>query len=248
MVTQLVLGFWQGFWAPLRALKVIAFSPRLLVLLAIPLAINLGLYVIFFTYGSAYLATHIAALTAYLATMSPAWLVGISAIALNIIGWLALALLAALSFTFVSGALLSPFNDAVSRVTVRIHAEKLGVTLPAPLELSIVRTVWLELKRLTVLIVGGLATLLLGLVPFLQIPALAIGALLVSFEYFGFPLSQRTSSLAEVGLFVGRNKAVCLGFGSFLLLLMALPFTAIVYIPLAVVGGSLLYVELTKPA
>jgi len=237
-----IQSFSRGFFAPFTALKMILKSPRMLLLVAVPLAVNIALYILFFKYGSDWIAVQIAATTGRLATVLPHWALTISTWALKILGWLLLGLAAALSFTLVSGLVSAPFNDSLSRAAVntRIFPKKSAV-----LSHGIGTTLWLEFKRIIVLVVGGICAFTIGIIPFLQIPALLLGASLVAFEYFGYPISQRSHKLTSVAAFMARYPFVSLGFGSFLLLMMALPFTSIIYIPLAVVGGSILYADLT---
>lgn len=237
----------MGFWAPLKALKLIITSPRILVLVLIPLAVNIGLYVIFFMHGSHALNDAVMNLLGHHWQGVPPWLFSISNIVLKTLGWLVLGLIAALSFTFVSGLISAPFNDLLSRAALRQYRKQ--KSLPeegqAAASLSPGQTMMLEFKRMIVLILGAVAAAIIGLIPLMQLPALALGASLVSFEYFGYPVSHRSSNLFAVLGFTLRHPAVSLGFGTFLLLMMAVPFASLVYIPLAVVGATLLYAELT---
>lgn len=242
-------GFWKGFWAPLNAVKLIIRSPTMLALVAVPLAINIFLYALFFHYSAQYLDTVITDWLTRMAATMPAWIVDVSRVGLKILSWLTLALVAALSFTIVSGIVSAPFNDHLSRAAMKARLRELGTELPgAPTNLTMGQTVKLEIKRMVVLIGGTLVALIIGLIPLMQLPALALGACIVSFEYFGYPISQRSEKLSSVIYFTLRHPAISLGHGAFLLLIMALPFTSVFYIPLAVVAGTTLYLEATLPA
>ncbi|MBI3555250.1 MAG: EI24 domain-containing protein [Deltaproteobacteria bacterium] len=249
----IIEGFWRGFWAPLHALKMIVTSPRLLSLVVVPLSVNIGLYILFFHYGAHYLDDQIAGFNTRLALSLPGWAVSISAFALKILSWLALAVVAALTFTLVSGIISAPFNDYLSKAAMRLRLLETGAHFAHPeLRITLRETLYLEFKRILILIAGALLAFGIGLIPLLQIPAVVLGASLVAFEYFGYPVSHRSSGITPVALFTLRHPAVSLGFGSFLLILMMLPFTSIVYIPMAVVGGTVLYADLsakvTRPA
>ncbi len=249
----MIEGFWRGFWAPLHALKMIVTSPRLLSLVIVPLSVNIGLYILFFHYGAHYLDEAVIGFNARLAASLPAWALSISAFLLKILSWIVLAVIAALTFTLVSGIISAPFNDYLSKAAMHLRLQESGAHFPTPsLRLSLPATLWLEFKRVLILIIGAALAFGIGLIPLLQIPALMLGASLLAFEYFGYPVSHRSDGLAPVMLFTLRHPAVSLGFGSFLLILMMLPFTSIVYIPLAVVGGTVLYADLnakvTRPA
>ena len=211
-----------------------------------PLGINIGLYAAFFIYGSGYLNSAVVERTAQLALHWPVWLATLVVFIAKAVAWIALGLVAAISFTVVSGLTCAPFNDALSRAAYQNAMRKKAPDLPMiqPLAVSVLQTMKLEFKRMTILIGGGLVAIGLGFIPFLQIPALLLGSFLVAFEYFGYPLSQRTHELKPVLKFTLHNFGLSLGFGGFLLLLMAVPFASMLYIPLAVVASSELFAQL----
>lgn len=236
--------FTKGFWAPWRALRMIVRSPRMFTLVAIPLAINIALYAVFFHYSTDYLDSVVNGWLEQMTQSMPLWFITISRYGLKIISWLILGLVAALTFTVVSGIVSAPFNDHLSRAALKARLYELGTTLPGPpTNLTMGQTIVLELKRMTILIGVTVFALLMGLIPLMQLPALAIGAAVVSFEYFGYPISQRSARLGTVIWFTLRHPGLSLGLGTFLLLMMALPFTSVLYIPLAVVAGTTLYVD-----
>jgi len=240
--------FWLGFWAPLRALKLVFTSPVLFSLLIIPLAINVGLYIVFFYHGSEYVSTYIQSWNEQIATSLPAWAQSLGVVLtwiLRLLGWLVLLVVAALSFTLVSGLICAPFNDLISKQTSRLR-EKSTTQTNSPIETKIyfLDTIKLELRRLLILIVGGTIAFGIGLIPLLQVPAMALASFLISFEYFGYPIARRTSSLSPVWSFTFKNFSTSIGFGGFLLLMMAIPFASVFYIPLAVIAGTLLHDDL----
>ncbi len=219
----------------------------MLALVIVPLAVNIVLYILFFHYGSHTLDQWIHQLTGRFSENWPGWLGSIFFWVLKILEWLMLGLVAMLTFTIVGGIIAAPFNDYLSRATKKYWAKNIineNKTSP-PINLKISETIHLEMKRILILIIGSLFALGMGLIPFLQIPALILGAYLVAFEYYGYPLSHQTPKLVPVWKFVLSHPVVSLGFGSFLLLMMALPFTSLIYIPLAVVGGTVIYNELS---
>lgn len=223
-------------------------SPRLVLLIAIPLIINIGLYVLFFYYGATESSRLISSYMQQTQAILPAWpwLITLTRWVLSILAWLTLGLIAALTFTIVSSIVLSPFNDRISRVATVLRRKELGSSEAELRELSLSEVVRLESKRTIFLILGAITAAILGIIPLMQLPALILGAWLVAFEYFGYPVSQKSAGLLTVLKFTLRHPAISLGFGGFLLLLMALPFASVFYIPLAVVTGSILFVEIEK--
>lgn len=234
--------FFRGFFAPIRAIKLILSSKKLMSLSLVPLIINIALYIAFFYYGTEFIQTYsFKLLTSHTATW-PAWAQSVASFGIRLASWVLLTLVAVVIFTFVSTIVAAPFNDAIAKQTLKLIEVR-----EFEIQSTIAQTMRLEVKRTIVLLLGGITALFLGIIPFLQLPALALGALLVSFEFFGYPLAQKTKSLRNVWRFTFNNFLVSLGFGSFLLLMMAIPFASIVYIPLAVVGASILVAEtLTK--
>ncbi|HRK03153.1 MAG TPA: EI24 domain-containing protein, partial [Oligoflexia bacterium] len=210
-------GFWMGFWAPLRAAKMILKDPKLLSLAAIPLALNIGLYILLFHWGSGQIDALNQSLVQWMATKTPAWLTTLASWFLSIAAWVSLVLLSVISFTFVGSILSAPFNDGMSkRVYVIKQREALerGSSLEALPGLPLGTSLRLEILRTGILLSGGLFALLVGLIPLLQLPALIMGAILLSFEYFGYPFAQKEPRLGPVWGFVFRHPMVSLGFVS----------------------------------
>ncbi|MGE4234272.1 MAG: EI24 domain-containing protein [Bacteriovoracia bacterium] len=234
-----ISSFWKGFWSPLRALKLILTSPGLFGLVLIPLLINAVLYAAFFYYGAHYLDGLVGSANQYFITKLPESLAMTSTWILKVLSWISLIVVAAISFTIVSGIIAAPFNDLLCRKTIKL----LKGNVPKN-EASIGQTIGLEVRRTALLLVGGLFSLILGIIPLMQLPALALASILLSFEYFGYPVSQTSPKISAALGFTLRHPFVSIGLGAFLLLLMAIPFASIVYIPLAVVSGSMLHTEL----
>lgn len=219
-------------------------SPSLLTLVAVPLLINLGLYVLFFVYASGWLAGQVPLWVGALPASTPPWLAGAALWFLKISAWVLLILISAFSFTVVGGILAAPFNDHLSRRTTVVRVKR-GL-LPASAaagraELGFASAMVLEARRTVILVGGSVCALILGIIPFLQIPALILGSYVVAFEYLGYPMARRSSNLIDIWLFMAKNPVRSLGFGLSLLFLMALPLVGALYMPLAVVGGTMLF-------
>ncbi len=160
---------------------------------------------------------------------------------LKIFEWGALIVIAALTFTIVSSVVCAPFNDALSRRTSMVCFKNSTRSAASAGLLTVTR---LELRRTLVLILGGFTAFCIGLIPLLQVPALMLGSLLISFEFFGYPIARYSNTLRPVWSFTLAHMGISLGQGFFLLLLMTIPFASVLYIPLAVISGTLLYEEL----
>ncbi|MBI2605214.1 MAG: EI24 domain-containing protein, partial [Deltaproteobacteria bacterium] len=179
-------GFAAGFKAPLQAAALILKTPSLAALVVIPLAINIGLYILFFRYGSAFLEGLIQSWTAQWSSNLPAWAAWVAPlgrVGLKFLAWLLLILVSALSFTLVSGIIAAPFNDYLSAMTGRVYRRRLGLSEAAEPHAAagFMGVIRLEAKRTLILLFGGAIAFFVGFLPLMQLPALAMGAMLVAF-------------------------------------------------------------------
>jgi CysZ protein len=84
--------------------------------------------------------------------------------------------------------------------------------------------------------------------PLLWICGLVQTALFFAFDAFNEPLHRRGASFGGKWRFIGRHLAESLGFGTGVALLMVIPFFSVIVTPVAIVGGTLLYLELAAGA
>ena len=90
--------------------------------------------------------------------------------------------------------------------------------------------------------------ILLGFVPVLGTAVAALvsfgfSALLLSHEFMGLPLTRQLVSYRERWSHVWRHKWLALGMGSSTMLMLAIPGVNLVLLPLAAVGGTLMYCD-----
>lgn len=235
-----ITSFLRGFFIPLQALKFIFKKPSLAFLAAIPFFLNLTIYTVFVWYVQSQLGMLIQEILYRFPPWVPAWAAVLTQWIVKILVWLLLLLLSTFTFTLVGGILASPFNDMLTTKTLRLLGSNNKIA-----ELGVGQVVGLELKRSLVLFFVGVVAIFLGVVPFMQVPAFLLAAWIVAFEYFGYPVSKKSNSLSAIKLFMVKRPFLSLGFGSALVVMMALPLLGMVYIPLAVVGATLLYSQET---
>ncbi len=85
--------------------------------------------------------------------------------------------------------------------------------------------------------------------PFVWIAGIVQAALFFAFDAFNEPLHRRGSTFGGKWSFINRYLAESLGFGTGVALLMMVPFLSIIVTPVAIVGGTLLYLDLAaQPA
>jgi uncharacterized protein involved in cysteine biosynthesis len=156
------------------------------------------------------------------------------------LSWVALIIVGALAFTFIAGIVALPFNDWLAEMT--------ETRATPPLE-PVQGLTWRFRARCLAIDLGktvcalGLSAIALvfSWVPVLNLLGAALTFLLISFQFVSYPQTRRGQGMKEGARFVGRNLWACLGFGASFALLFAIPLVSSLALPLAVVGGTLLY-------
>jgi uncharacterized protein involved in cysteine biosynthesis len=147
--------------------------------------------------------------------------------------YLAFMVLGMVACILLTNVIASPVYEYVS---MAVEADITGKTVP---ELSLresFRLIGEELKK--VLFILGISILLL-LIPGLNVLSMAVTAFLVGWDFFDYPLARRGWDFRERFSFVVSEFWVVLGFG----LWLVIPFVQFIFMPLAVAGGTMLSVE-----
>jgi CysZ protein len=84
--------------------------------------------------------------------------------------------------------------------------------------------------------------------PLVWIAGVVQAALFFAFDAFNEPLHRRGASFGGKWSFINKHLAESLGFGTGVALLMMVPFLSIIVTPVAIVGGTLLYLDLAVAA
>ena len=155
--------------------------------------------------------------------------------------------------TRLASAIAAPFNDIISRKAEEITA---GVFDETPFSLL---TFLRDSGRLLVhsfrLLGLYLLMLILGLVLFL-VPVIGgalytcfgilISAYMFGYEYLGYPMDRRRFSWSQKQKFLRSKLSSVLGFGLGNVVIAAIPIVNFFFIPAAVAGGTLLFLDMTK--
>jgi CysZ protein len=117
---------------------------------------------------------------------------------------------------------------------------------------GVARDIWralqFELKKLLLILVIGLPSLLLNLIPvagtiMATVVAVALGALIACLDFFDAPLERRRMRFrAKLGL-VRRALPASAGFGLLAAFLSSIPLVNLLAIPLCVAAGTMLVLE-----
>ncbi len=237
-------GALGGLLAPWAALKLLAGRPRLWWLCVGPFIINLGLFVLFFWLGYGHLQDWVARL---LPDSSQWWWQALAWL-LMLVLLLTLLLVEVYVFVVVGRVVAAPFLEVLTRRVERLYGVEGWPREPGVLA-SLGRALGHGLVRLGLfglvmfplwllgLLLPGLGSLAASLL------AWVITCFFLAGEFLDYPLERRGFSFwAKLG-YVRRLGAAGLAFGAVVFLLGAVPVVNLALLPLAAVGGTLLYLE-----
>ena len=228
-------NFLRGATTPVRALQTIFHHPRLIFISIFPMmvtavAIALSIYAILtgaWSFGTAWFQSFTGQYTG-LATGVFAFIVG--------------------SFTFyllfhsigiLLSLLSSPFNDWLAEETERACGKE-RVTL----SFRILFLVFLsDIRKSVLTLTASLGFWLLAFVPVLGLIAPLGFTLITTLTFISYPQSRRHLGIFECLLWIKSNIFLSLGFGLTTTLLFGIPVINVFALPLAVVGGTLLFLE-----
>ncbi|HTJ38619.1 MAG TPA: EI24 domain-containing protein [Dactylosporangium sp.] len=226
-----------------RGFKRYGANPRLLLLGAIPAVITCALFVVGWVFLILYIDEIASALTWFADDWSDGWrrLVEVGAGAGVLV---VAALISALTFTALTLLIGDPFYEVISE---RIE-DGLGGT-PGAVNLPWYRTMWPNLvdsiRLITLGIVIAIPLFLLGFVPVVGqtvVPVLnaIVGGWLITVELTGIPFNRRGLRLRDRRKILRANRSMALGFGIPVFLVLLLPVVAIIVVPAAVSGATLM--------
>lgn len=153
--------------------------------------------------------------------------------------------------TRVASAVAWPFNDLVSQKTEEIVRGAFHDTPFSVLQLlkDSGRSIGHSLKVVAIYLAFMIGALLLLLIPGIgAILYTVAGALLSSYmfayEYLGYPMDRRRFTWKEKQNFLRSRFRSVIGFGLGNVVVATIPFLNLLFIPAAVVGGTLLFLDL----
>jgi len=242
MTRNLPPGPLGGLLAPLWALGFLWRRPRMWWLAAAPLLVNLGLFAFFFWLGYRYFGT-------WLEGLVPAgegwWWQVLLYLALFLAALLLLVVMAYL-FSVLGRVLAAPFLELL---TQQVEREVLGTVPQGPaFWIGLLRMIRQEaLKLFCYLVLMGLL-LVLNLLPLVggmlySLLALLVTGFFLALDFLDYPLERRGLGLGDKLRYTRRLGLTALAFGSGVFLLVLVPLLNLALLPLAAVGGTLLYLD-----
>jgi uncharacterized protein involved in cysteine biosynthesis len=173
--------------------------------------------------------------------------------------WVGVALVAAAAayVLYVASCVLAtaPFAGILSERTEKLAQATEAATLPPS---SWKRELGLALRGIGQAVLGITCYLLIAvplfvvhwavpaLAPLVWVLSLLEAALFFAYDAFNEPLHRRGASFGAKWRFIRAHLAESLGFGTAVALVMMIPLVSAVVVPVSVIGGTLLFLELGK--
>lgn len=243
-----IRGLSDGIFYPIKALWFIIRHPSVWPWCIVPVIINIA--VLYFSWGW---------LTEFLGSIFGSYFVGNSwwesglRYVMTFLSFMIRIAAMLVLFIVVGTVAALPFNDFLSEQT-----DKIANRWADPLPFSIRRTIKAltvtllqEVKRLSVYVIIITPLFLLSFIPifapFTLAIKLIITALFFATDFLSYPLERRGVLLfREKMKFARRYGAVSVGFGLGVTCLAMIPLINFLLFPLAVVGGTLMFGDITR--
>ncbi len=244
-VRDRVASLLYGLTLPIAAFRLILSRKRLLAWSSLPIALTLALSI----WGVAFVK-------AKLVAMGVHWLAGLGyapdSFAVHAAVFflqIVLFVLAAVSFSLFAGLVAAPFSDFLAEASEPFTDPPLAAA-PSGLRGKI-RATLIDLAKTVAITAIQIALVIIGIAAFwlpgLNLIPFAAAFWLLAFQFVSYPQTRRHEGLGESIRFLVRHLFATLGFGAAIGFLFAIPLVSSFALPLAVVGGTLLYARAHAP-
>ncbi len=252
-----VIGYWRGLTYPFRGARVVYLrNPGLVRYWGIPIVVTL-FAVVGIVWGA--VAVHGTLVDAIWATpTSHGFWPSVARFFHAVLEWLVgltVALGGLVVLSLVTNVIAAPFNDALSEAVERLQTG--APAIPFSLQVlarDLLRTVLLEVSKLALyaavmgpLFVASLFLPAVGQVVY-SIFGFLFTAIYFAIDYIDWPASRKNRGMRyRVGV-LRRNFWPMFGFGTGVWLFLFVPFVNLLFMPAAVAGGTLLFLDLEQGA
>ena len=240
-MTNPIASFWFGFSTPAKAFRIILSSKKLILLSIFPVVITLAVYVFLISQFQERLELQALERLHSLEVFRNAgfW----TSLSEGLIRWLmrlVIFIFAAVSFSVTSNVLASPFQDFLAEGSEPFTTPPLNKVESSGLGHHI-RVLGLDVLKSLLAGVGGILAFAISWIPLINLGALFMIAMLITFQYLSYPQTRRGMGVgASIG-FLFKHLPTCLGFGVAFSFLLSIPLLSAFFMPLAVVGGTLIF-------
>ena len=251
--TATLVGYWRGLTYPFKGLRFVFFEhPSLVRFWLPPILITLVFLVLSLGAGWEWHDDVVNAM--WTQPAGDGFWIGV----LGVLHWLLRALvllllwaLGLLAVVFLTSIVAAPFNDLLSEEVEHLVTGKKGPDFSlAVLLRDSARTIGLELLKLLIYAVIMVPLFLLAqLLPVIgqviySIFAFLFTALYFSVDYVDWPASRRSRSITYRFSMLQEHFLPMFGFGTGVWLFLFIPLVNLLFMPAAVAGGTLLFLDL----
>lgn len=229
----------RGFVTPFRALDFIFKHPKLLRLSIAPFLVAVILFILIVAglLAGVWAFVH-SALLAVVSDYS-----GLLFILAAVLVLFSLGMFASTFMAMIMSLASSPFNDVLAEKTEEASGMK---DIPSWSAGRFIRVFWIDLRKTIITLFSAIVFSLGMLIPVANIVFYVGLALLNTFTFITYPQSRREKGLMESLQWIRENFFLSLGFGITITLLFTIPIVDFFALPIAVVGGTLLYCDSVK--
>ncbi len=231
----------HGFGCVVRAATMVLRSPRILLLAGLPFALCMVLYVAFFGVTLAFVDEVVDVVI-----QPGAWWRNALRWAMVVTVPLAVFVLSVFTYTFACLVIAAPLYEFLSATVER---RLTGLVAEEPFTLkAMLQDIWRALADTARILLIEVGVLMLGLifVPVTTVLAAMASAVLLALEYCDYPMGRRRMPFSERLGFARRHIWEMFGLGMPLLFALGIPFVGVAFLPLGVIGGTILFVELRE--
>ena len=244
-----VTRFHRGFSYPFGATRFFRRHPSLLKFAFIPFLINIAVYSLLLFLSFHYFTD----ILNFFISKPDVWYMWLLYYIVGFLLAVIILLIFFFTFTIVGSLIASPFNDILSEQVEKIYAGNLQEQpfsfkkIPKILKQVLTE----EGKKIAFFVSVQLMLLLLHLIPGIGNvlhPVLAgpITLIFLAWEFVDYGMGRRDLLFAEKRGIVLGNIFLMMGFGAAVSLILIIPVFNLICIPVCVVGGTLLFLDLNQ--
>lgn len=236
--------FWNGFGFLKRGLKEIRTDSKMKYLVIIPIIIDVTIFILALTYSLPLVPALVGTALGYLFASPEGFLYHLVYYPLWLLFGLVFLVAVSAATYFFASILSSPFNALLAERM----AVKMGVIKDRPFQIwqfikSSLNMIWISLLRTVVLVSIGLVLFVLSFLPGVNLATSYVAFMLIAFDASDFAMETMEYSLGQRMKFFREQLAEYTGMGGAVGLVMLIPGSIILCMPLAVVGASQMVFE-----
>jgi CysZ protein len=230
--------FLSGFFTPLKAFALIARNKKLIGLSVLPVAVTAIIYVLVLALLIKFADTKLDGILSRTGLNQDNILYSVIHVLIAIV----LIMASMLTFSLIANLVATPFNDLLAEAAEAFARPPLAPVSGLQFK-DRVRQIWIEFRKSLVVLLIAFFVFLFSLIPIVGLLGMLAAPMLLAYEFASYPQTRRSYGIRRSLGFLRRNAAACFGFGLMCSVLFLIPFVSCLTLPLAVVGGMMLFAK-----